>query len=144
MHSSVCILCILCVPPSLFPCLAVPQEHSAATITTKVNVCSVQFSPDVAHLIAAGSANSKAYLYDLRHTAAPLATICGHTKAVSYVRFLGAAGLVRGRAKAGSRHQHSAKRVRLWVFAGGRKVAGDDPGSRGVLWAHVPACCGLR
>lgn len=39
---------------------AINQDHSVATIHTKANVCSVHFSPDAAHLIAAGSANYKA------------------------------------------------------------------------------------
>eukprot|EP00798_Chlamydomonas_sp_ICE-L_P018213 gene18213-24663_t len=45
------------------------QQNSAITITTKANVCSVQFNPEASHLIAFGSANHRTYMYDLRYTA---------------------------------------------------------------------------
>jgi WD40 repeat protein len=67
---------------------SIHQDNSVATINLHANVCSVQFAPDNPHLIAAGSANYRMYLFDLRHTAAPLAVAAGHQKAVSYVRFL--------------------------------------------------------
>lgn len=67
---------------------------SAATINTGANICCVQFSPDSPHIVAAGSANYRVYMYDLRNTAVPLAAVPGHQKAVSYVRFLGSNHLV--------------------------------------------------
>lgn len=67
---------------------SINQEHSAMTINSKANVCSVQFSPTSSNIIAFGSANYQVYLYDLRNTTTPLATIAGHSKAVSYVRFV--------------------------------------------------------
>ena len=39
---------------------------ATATIDSKANVCSVQLSPSNSHLLAFGSANYRAYLYDLR------------------------------------------------------------------------------
>lgn len=65
-----------------------------ATIPTGANICSVQFSPDSPHLIAAGSANYRIYMYDLRNPSLPLAAVPGHLKTVSYVRFMGASHLV--------------------------------------------------
>ncbi|KIY98588.1 hypothetical protein MNEG_9372 [Monoraphidium neglectum] len=55
---------------------------------TRHNVCSVQFSPEVSHLLAAGSVNHKVHLFDIRKTSQPLTVAPGHGKAVSYVRFL--------------------------------------------------------
>lgn len=49
----------------------------ARTPLAQANVCSVQFNPGLPHLIAAGTANCRAYLYDLRRPDAPLTTIQG-------------------------------------------------------------------
>jgi WD40 repeat protein len=73
---------------------SVHSEASTATIETKVNVCCVQFSPTNSNLVAFGSANYRVYLYDLRNTSMPLSSIAGHSKAVSYVRFLDSDQLV--------------------------------------------------
>ncbi|PIA35263.1 hypothetical protein AQUCO_03600141v1 [Aquilegia coerulea] len=70
------------------------QVGSVGTIKTKANVCCVQFPPDSARLLAIGSADHKIYCYDLRNTKAPLYTLNGHTKTVSYVKFLDARTLV--------------------------------------------------
>ena len=42
-------------------------QNAAAAIDAKANVCSVQFSPTDANLMAFGGANYRTYLYDLRH-----------------------------------------------------------------------------
>ncbi len=73
---------------------SISSEASVATIDTKVNVCCVQFSPTNSNLVAFGAANYRVYLYDLRNTALPLCSIAGHSKAVSYVRFLDSNSLV--------------------------------------------------
>lgn len=73
---------------------SINQECSVATIDTKANVCSVQFSPECSNIVAFGSANYRIYLYDLRNIDQPLAMIPGHSRAVSYVRFLGGNHLV--------------------------------------------------
>lgn len=65
----------------------VHQEESVGIMRTPVNVCSVQFSPTNANIVAAGCANHKIYLFDLRRMDAPSAVITGPQKAVSYVRF---------------------------------------------------------
>lgn len=73
---------------------SVHDSGSVARIQAPANVCSVQFSPSDAHTVAFGCANYRVYLYDLRHTAAPLAVAAGPQRAVSYVRFLGGSHLV--------------------------------------------------
>ena len=45
---------------------SVREEAPVAAIDAKANVCSVQFSPASAHLLAFGSSNYRVYLYDLR------------------------------------------------------------------------------
>eukprot|EP00262_Sarcandra_glabra_P012920 TRINITY_DN3440_c0_g1_i1.p1 TRINITY_DN3440_c0_g1~~TRINITY_DN3440_c0_g1_i1.p1 ORF type:complete len:901 (-),score=151.37 TRINITY_DN3440_c0_g1_i1:409-3111(-) len=70
------------------------QGGSVATINTKANVCCVQFPPDSARLLAIGSADHKIYCYDLRNTKIPWCTLTGHTKTVSYVKFVDSTTLV--------------------------------------------------
>lgn len=65
------------------------EQSAVAVMDAKANVCSVQFSPTDANLMAFGAANYRTYLYDLRHVQSPLATVQGHSRAISYVRFLG-------------------------------------------------------
>lgn len=67
---------------------------SIGSITTKANVCSVQFPPDSSHLLAVGSADHNVYCYDLRNLRAPLCTLVGHSKTVSYVKFVDSSTLV--------------------------------------------------
>ena len=71
-----------------------PQVGSIGTIKTKANVCCVQFSPDSARSLAIGSADHKVYCYDLRNTRIPLVTLNGHSKTVSYVKFIDSKTLV--------------------------------------------------
>lgn len=68
---------------------SIAQESSALVMRTPANVCSVQFSNHSNHLVAAGCANHRVYLFDLRRPDCPAATITGPRKAVSYVRFIG-------------------------------------------------------
>ena len=42
------------------------DNGAVSTIDSKANVCSVQLSPQNSNLLAFGSANQRAYLYDLR------------------------------------------------------------------------------
>jgi len=53
------------------PILTTPLPQPAHP---QANVCSVQFSPTSPHLLAAGTANCRAYVYDLRKADAPLST----------------------------------------------------------------------
>lgn len=73
---------------------SINQGVSIGTIKTKANVCSVQFPSDSGHSLAFGSADHKIYYYDLRNSRAPLCTLAGHNKTVSYVKFLDSVNLV--------------------------------------------------
>ena len=64
-------------------------KESVCVLNNRANVCSVKFHPTSAHLLAIGSADHKVHCYDLRQPNAPLATLQGHRKAVSYVRWVG-------------------------------------------------------
>ena len=58
------------------------------------SVCDGTFCNYDRNLIALASANHNAYVYDLRRLDAPLHTLSGHSRAVSYARFLGPQRLV--------------------------------------------------
>ncbi|KAJ9549727.1 hypothetical protein OSB04_022270 [Centaurea solstitialis] len=73
---------------------SINEKKSLSTIKSVANVCCVQFSPYSSHLLSFGSADYRTYCYDLRHTAAPLCTLAGHDRAVSYVKFLDSGTLV--------------------------------------------------
>ncbi|KAI3844434.1 hypothetical protein MKX03_037759 [Papaver bracteatum] len=70
------------------------QVGSIGTIKTKANVCCVQFPPNSSHSLAIGSADHNIYCYDLRSTKIPLCTLKGHSKTVSYVKFVDSTTLV--------------------------------------------------
>lgn len=57
-------------------------------------VLSVSFSPGSDHLVAVSTADPFIRVFDLRRTALPVLTLHGHTRAVSYVRWLGPSRLV--------------------------------------------------
>jgi len=63
------------------------QNRAAMTLSSKANVCCVQFNLTAAHQLAFGSADHHIYYYDLRNPAQPLRVYEGHKKAVSYVKF---------------------------------------------------------
>ncbi|XVF50446.1 hypothetical protein PTKIN_Ptkin04bG0100900 [Pterospermum kingtungense] len=58
------------------------------------SVCCVEFNPFGDTLIAAGCADRKAYAYDVRKMVDPVHVFDGHTKTVTYVRFLDAETMV--------------------------------------------------
>ncbi|KAK8525937.1 hypothetical protein V6N13_017019 [Hibiscus sabdariffa] len=64
-------------------CVAKVQPTAARS-----SVCCVEFSPFRDALIAVGCADRKAYTYDVRRTEEPLHVFEGHSKTVTYVRFL--------------------------------------------------------
>ncbi|KAL7103632.1 hypothetical protein ACP275_08G191400 [Erythranthe tilingii] len=70
------------------------QGISVGTIKTKANVCSVQFPTDSGRTLAFGSADHRIYYYDLRNSKMPLCTLVGHSKTVSYVKFIDSMTLV--------------------------------------------------
>ncbi len=51
-------------------------------------LCSAVFSPTDSNLLALGSADHNAYVYDLRAPQDPLYVLSGHQRPVSYVKFL--------------------------------------------------------
>lgn len=55
---------------------------------SRSSVCCVEFNPFGGALVAVGCADKKAYGYDVRKMVDPLMVLDGHSKAVSYVRFL--------------------------------------------------------
>ena len=56
--------------------------------------CGVRLSPFDGNLAAVACADHSAYLYDLRRADRPLLQLAGHSRAVSYVRWLSASSLV--------------------------------------------------
>ncbi|GLI59699.1 hypothetical protein VaNZ11_001644, partial [Volvox africanus] len=64
------------------------QAQSCMVFELRGNVCSVEWHPTHPHLLAVGSALHCAAVYDIRQPAAPLHTLLGHRRAVSYVRWL--------------------------------------------------------
>ncbi len=54
---------------------SISHEASVATIPCGANVCSVQWNPGSAHLLALGAANCWAAVYDVRHLAKPLCQV---------------------------------------------------------------------
>jgi len=65
-----------------------PSNHRQAS------VCDGSFCNYDKNLLALASANHNAYVYDLRRLDEPLHTLTGHSRAVSYVRFLSSQRLV--------------------------------------------------
>ena len=70
------------------------QGASIGTIKTKANVCCVQFPPDSGRYLAFGSADHRIYYYDLRNSRIPLCAVNGHSKTVSYIKFVDSTNLV--------------------------------------------------
>ncbi|XP_033148654.1 protein SPA1-RELATED 3 isoform X3 [Brassica rapa] len=73
---------------------SINQGATIGTIKTKANVCCVQFPSDSGRSLAFGSADHKVYYYDLRNPKIPLSTMIGHSKTVSYVKFVDSSTLV--------------------------------------------------
>ncbi|XP_068640720.1 WD repeat-containing protein RUP2-like [Aristolochia californica] len=57
-------------------------------------VCCVEFDPAGGPMIAVGSADRKAYVYDARKMATPVAVFSGHRKTVTYARFVSGEAMV--------------------------------------------------
>lgn len=51
-------------------------------------VCSIEFDPFGGPMVAVGSADRRAYVYDARNMLAPVFVFNGHRKTVTYVRFV--------------------------------------------------------
>jgi WD40 repeat protein len=100
--------------------LSQSQARAVLTLDAGANVCSISHHPSNCHQIAVGSASHHALIYDLRSPRSPLATLRGHSKAVSYVKWLSDAELVTSSIDS---------TVRLWQH--GAAVAGGDSCSGG-------------
>ncbi len=85
-------------------------------------VCGAAFCSGDGNLLALAAADCRAYVYDLRATASPLAVLAAHTRPVSYARFLG-----RGEVVTASTDGSLA----LWDVAAA--AAGGAPGARAGL-----------
>jgi E3 ubiquitin-protein ligase RFWD2 len=70
------------------------MQRSTLTLDLHANVCCVKYNPASGHHLAVGSADHHVHSYDLRHTARPLCIFSGHSKAVSYVKFMSGNELV--------------------------------------------------
>lgn len=104
---------------------SINQEQSTATIQTRANVCSVQFANGSSHLLALGSADYNVYCYDTRRMDAPLCTLRGHSKAVSYIKFVDNSSIVSA---------STDNTLRLWDLNRASDVGSTSPG------AQSPAC----
>lgn len=94
------------------------QGVSVGTIRTKANVCCVQFPLDSGRSIAFGSADHKIYYYDLRNAKVPLCTLVGHSKTVSYVKFVDTMNLVSA---------STDNTLKLWDFSSCTSRVIDTP-----------------
>ncbi|CAN6854277.1 unnamed protein product [Brassica oleracea var. botrytis] len=69
-----------------------PPEESVGVVRPaglcRSAVCCVEFDPSGGHAVAVGCADRRGYVYDMRKLVDPALTLQGHTKTVSYVRFL--------------------------------------------------------
>ncbi len=108
---------------------SVNQESSATVMRAPANVCSVQFSPTNGNLVAAGCANHRVYMYDLRKASTPAAVISGPNRAVSYVRFMGPNSLVAA---------STDNAIRVWDVEEALQAGSGGPSAGGV--ALPPRC----
>ncbi|KAG2316728.1 hypothetical protein Bca4012_067573 [Brassica carinata] len=69
-----------------------PPEESVGVVRPaglcRSAVCCVEFDPSGGPAVAVGCADRRGYVYDMRKLVDPALTLQGHTKTVSYVRFL--------------------------------------------------------
>jgi E3 ubiquitin-protein ligase RFWD2 len=70
------------------------SEKSVGRIYLGQNVCAVQWSPGNQYQLAIGTVDHLIKLYDIRKTRQPLCTFSGHSKAVSYVKFLDSKSMI--------------------------------------------------
>ncbi|CAN8244580.1 unnamed protein product [Cochlearia groenlandica] len=59
-------------------------------------ICSVEFDPLGGSLLAVGSSDRNAYVYDIRRLVEPILVLDGHTKTVTYARFMDSRTIVTG------------------------------------------------
>ncbi|XP_010442746.1 PREDICTED: WD repeat-containing protein RUP1 [Camelina sativa] len=76
-------------------------------------ICSVEFDPFGGSSLAVGCADRNAYVYDIRRLVDPLIVLDGHTKTVTYARFMNSHTIVTGSTD-GS--------LKQWDINNGRRV----------------------
>ena len=64
------------------------MSHSVASLEAKANVCCVKFNPSSCYHLAFGLADHCVHYYNLWSTKQTLNMYKGHSKALSYVKFL--------------------------------------------------------
>lgn len=103
--------------PAMQYCLAALRPGSGSTAGTSVPACGVHLSPFDGNLAAVASADHSAYVYDLRRADQPLLQLAGHSRAVSYVRWLGPGRLATASIDAS---------LALWQLPGPAELAGHS------------------
>ncbi len=84
-------------------------------------VCGADFSPIDLNLLALAASDRCAYIFDLRRLATPLLRLVGHSRPVSYARFMGDGGAVTASTDG---------TLAVWDLRGGAAAAhGADGGS---------------
>ncbi|KAG7612711.1 WD40 repeat [Arabidopsis suecica] len=76
-------------------------------------ICSVEFDPFGGSSIAVGCADQNAYVYDIRRLVDPLIVLDGHTKTVTYARFMDSHTIVTGSTDGN---------LKQWDIDNGRRV----------------------
>uniref|UniRef100_A0A061R0K9 E3 ubiquitin-protein ligase RFWD2 n=1 Tax=Tetraselmis sp. GSL018 TaxID=582737 RepID=A0A061R0K9_9CHLO len=104
------------------------EAGASHVIATASPIYSAQFSPGNLNHVAVGCANYSAYLFDLRNASRPVKSLGGHSKPVSYVRFVGSDRLATASIDS---------TVRLWDVADG----GGGGGPRCTFREHVNDKC---
>jgi len=89
----------------------------------KAAITSVQLSPFNENAVAVACADARAYLYDLRMLTAPMVTLQGHSRPISYVKYLNRNTIVTAATDA---------TLAAWDLSSSRAaVSADDHGSGG-------------
>ena len=114
----------------------------AACVAVGANITSVAPcpTPGSAHLLAVGAADGRAYVYDARRLGrGPVATLAGHARAVSYVRWASAATASPSATTASCGHLVTAStdaRLQRWDVDA---ALGGGGNGAGVTTAILPA-----
>ncbi|KAK9862104.1 hypothetical protein WJX84_002588, partial [Apatococcus fuscideae] len=94
------------------------QQNRVAEIEVRANVCAVQWNPISSFELAVGSANHDVHLYDLRQPSEPTHVFKGHSKAVSYVRYLNSTELVSASTDSTLRMLDTRRRCSVRTYSG--------------------------
>lgn len=70
------------------------RDRSVCKLDLSQNVCTVQWTPTNQYHLAVGTVDHVIKMFDIRNSKKPISTFAGHTKAVSYVKFLDASSMI--------------------------------------------------